>query len=179
MEPLRSPSDPIPAASPGGIGQYVVFTLGTSEFAAPIEAVQEILVFGRVTLVPNVPAFIEGVINVRGKVIPVINLARRFGMPGKPWGPETRTVVVEVGEQTVGMIVDSVTEVIKLPPSAIEPPPPLITLVASRFLLGVGKLGERIVVLLNLDRVLSADELLDLARAGSEAAPAQLAASHA
>lgn len=145
-----------------GTGQFVAFRLGDSEFGAAIDQVREILVFGRSTVVPKVPEFIEGVINVRGKVIPVLNLAKRFGIPGRPPGPETRVVVVEAAEQVVGMVVDSVTEVIKVPFDAIEPPPPLIAAISARFLHGIAKLEDRILVILNLDRVLSPEELLEL-----------------
>jgi purine-binding chemotaxis protein CheW len=158
------------ARGPGGRkaagGQFVIFQLGDSDFAVPITLVQEILVVGRITIVPRVPAFIEGVINVRGSVIPVLSLSTRFGIRGRPRGAESRIVVVHVGEQTVGMIVDAVTEVVRLPGEAIEPPPPLITTVSARFLAGIGKLGERVLVILDLDRILSQEEMLALARSG-------------
>ncbi len=157
--------------------QFVVFTLGDNEFAVPIEQVQEILVLGRLTKVPKVPGVIEGVINVRGKIIPVVNLCRRFEIQGRPWDLETRIIVVEVADQTIGMIVDMVTEVAKIPLEAIELPPPLITIVSPKFLTGVGKLGSRILVILNLERVLSPEELLELGATKGVRAESREAAS--
>jgi len=156
-----------PAASPAvdgkrDINQFVVFRLGDNEFAVGIEQVQEILVFSRPTRVPRLPGFIEGIINVRGKIVPVMNLCERFEIQGHAWDSETRIIVVEVAGQTIGLVLDMVTEVTRIPLAAIEPPPPLITTVASQFVTGVGKLGDRILVLLNLERVLSPGELLEV-----------------
>jgi purine-binding chemotaxis protein CheW len=155
------------AESRSGIQQFVVFRLGDNDFAVPIEQVQEILVFTPLARIPKVPGFIEGIINVRGKIIPVVNLCERLNLSGRPRDQETRIVVVEVAEQTVGMIVDMVTEVAKLPPKAIEPPPPLITTVSPRFVTGVGKEGGRILVILNLDRLLSPEEMAEIGAPGS------------
>src|SRR5690242_7017678 len=108
----------------GAVGQLVVFRLGDNEFAVAIEQVQEILALGPLARVPKTPAFVEGIINVRGRIIPVLNLSKRLGIPGRDRDGDTRIVVAEVAEQTVGLIVDMVTEVLKLPLSGIEPPPP-------------------------------------------------------
>ena len=154
-----------PAASPAvdgkrDINQFVVFRLGDNEFAVSIEQVQEILIFSRPTRVPRLPRFIEGIINVRGKIVPVINLRERFEIPSRAQDSDTRIIVVEVAEQTIGMVVDMVTEVTRLPLAAIEPPPSLIATVSSTFVTGIGKLDGRILVLLDLERMLSPDELL-------------------
>ncbi len=163
MEHATSQTGTHAAAPTGAVGQFVVFRLGDNEFAVAIEQVQEILVLGPLARVPKTPRFIEGVINVRGKIIPVLNLSKRLEIPGRDRDQDTRIVVAEVAEQTVGMIVDMVTEVVKLPLSGIEPPPPLITTVSPRFVTGVGKLEGRIMVILNLDRLLSAEEMVELA----------------
>lgn len=149
----------------GQTAQYVVFTLGGNEFSVAIEQVQEILVLGKLTVVPRVPRFIEGIVNVRGKIVPVINLCKQFGITGRAWGAETRIVVAEVDEQTVGMIVDLVSEVVRIPLAAIEAPPPMISIVATAYLRGIAKLGNRILVLLNLEKVLSPDELVEAEKA--------------
>jgi purine-binding chemotaxis protein CheW len=143
--------------------QFVVFKLGDNEFGVAIEQVQEILILGALARIPKAPAFIEGIVNVRGKILPVLNLCRRLEIPARAHNPEARIIVVESGDQTVGMIVDMVTEVVKFPSTGIEPPPPLITTVAAKFVTGVGKLDGRLLVILNLDRILSADELLEVA----------------
>ena len=150
------------SAVEGSMSQFVVFKLGENEFAVTIQQVQEILALGTLARVPKVPDFIEGIVNVRGKIIPVLNLARRLGLPGRSRDQDTRIIVVEVAEQTVGMIVDIVTEVIKFPASAVEPPPLLITTVSPKFVTGVGKLEKRILVILNLDRLLSPEEMAEM-----------------
>jgi purine-binding chemotaxis protein CheW len=145
------------------MSQFVVFKLGDNEFGVAIEQVQEILILGALARIPKAPAFIEGIVNVRGKILPVLNLCQRLEIPARAQNQEARIIVVESGEQTVGMIVDMVTEVVKFPSTGIEPPPPLITTVAAKFVTGVGTLDGRVLVILNLDRILSADELLEAA----------------
>lgn len=171
MEEVASQAGAAAAELASGTNQFVVFRLGENEFAVAIDQVQEILVLGRVTIIPKVPEFIEGVINVRGRIVPVLNLCKRLGIPGRPWDAETRIIVVAVAEQIVGMIVDMVTEVVRIPHATIEPPPPLITTVSPTFLVGIGKLESRILVILNLDRVLNPEELLELSVARAALAP--------
>jgi purine-binding chemotaxis protein CheW len=167
MEVTSTKAETLTGQQAGPIEQFVVFELGCNEFAVPIGQVQEILVFSPLTLVPRVPEFIEGVINVRGKIIPVLDLCRCFGIQGKPRDTETRIIVVEVKGQTAGMVVDVVTEVVKIAHDTIEPPPPLITTVAQKFLIGIGKIGSRVLVILNLDEVLNPEELLELGKTGA------------
>ena len=174
MDPLSPETRASSGAPDEALNQFVVFKLGGNEFAVAIEQVQEILVLGPVARVPKTPGFIEGIINVRGKIIPVLNLRKRLEIAGAARDQDARIIVAEVDEQTVGMIVDLVTEVVKFPVSAIEPPPPLITTVSPRFVMGVGKRDGRILVILNLDRILSPEEMSELsattgARAGSHA----------
>ena len=171
MDPLSPETRASSGAPDEALNQFVVFKLGGNEFAVAIEQVQEILVLGPVARVPKTPGFIEGIINVRGKIIPVLNLRKRLEIAGAARDQDARIIVAEVDEQTVGMIVDLVTEVVKLPVSGLEPPPPLITTVSPRFVTSVGKLDGRILVILNLDRILSPEEMSELsattgARAG-------------
>jgi purine-binding chemotaxis protein CheW len=172
--------------SPGGdrtvdhqnaVSQFVVFKLGDNEFGVAIERVQEILILGPLARVPKAPAFVEGIVNVRGKILPVLNLCKRLGIATRGQNDDARIIVVESADQTVGMIVDMVTEVVKFPSAGIEPPPPLITTVAAKFVTGVvGKPNSRILVILNLDRILSSDELLEVAgTAGTMAEPREAA----
>jgi purine-binding chemotaxis protein CheW len=142
--------------------QMVVFQLNSretaTEYGVPITQVQEINRVTSPTKLPQAPDFVEGVINLRGKVIPLIDLKKRFGMEKSEYTEETRIVVVDIAGQTVGVVVDQVTEVLRLPESGIEPPPTMITGVAADYLTGVGKLDNRLLVLLDLGRILTGSE---------------------
>ena len=116
----------------------------------------------RITSVPHTPAFVEGVTNLRGSVLPVLDLRKRFGMPKTDNTNETRIVVVELGGNSVGMVVDGVSEVLRVPEDAIEPPSQLVTSVDSAFITGIAKVDDRLVILLDLSKVLSADESAEL-----------------
>lgn len=146
----------------GEVLQLVSFTLGREEFGIDILRVQEINKMSSVTRVPNAPSFIEGVINLRGKVIPIIDLRRRFGMARIDHDKNTRIIVVEIHNKTVGFIVDSVKEVLRVPQNVIDPPPPVVAGISSDYIEGVGKLDDRLLVLLRLDRVLASTELESL-----------------
>jgi purine-binding chemotaxis protein CheW len=123
-----------------------------------IARVHEIIRLQAVTRVPHAPAFVEGVINLRGKVIPVVDLRRRFGLPLAEHTRASRIVVVEIGDQVVGIVVDGVSEVLRVNHATIEPPSPVVAGVDSDYLHGIAKLPDRLVILLNLDRVLARDE---------------------
>lgn len=116
-----------------------------------------------ITRVPNVPAFIEGVTNLRGRVIPVLDLRRRFGLAATPPTRQSRIVVAELGSHAVGLIVDGVSEVLRVPANAVEPPSALVTTAESTYLRGVAKLEDRLVLLLDLTRILTSSEQGDLA----------------
>ncbi len=150
------------ASTSGEVLQLVSFTLGREEFGIDILRVQEINKMSSVTRVPNAPSFIEGVINLRGKVIPIIDLRRRFGMVKVDHDKNTRIIVVETHNKTVGFIVDSVKEVLRVPTSVVDPPPPVVAGISSDYIEGVGKLNDRLLVLLNLDRVLASNEFESL-----------------
>ncbi len=140
------------------IYQLVGFKIGEEEFAVDILKVQEIIKLVDITPVPNSPDFVEGVINLRGKVIPIISLRKRFGFEPKENDQRTRIVVVELEGKLVGFIVDAVTEVLRIPASTVEPPPPIISKIESDYLKGVGKLDERLLILLDIDKVLTKKE---------------------
>jgi purine-binding chemotaxis protein CheW len=139
--------------------QLVSFTLGKEEFGIDILKVQEINRTTSVTRVPNSPHFIEGVINLRGKVIPIVDLRKRFGMTLAQHDKNTRIIVVEVLTKTVGFVVDSVREVLRIPQSVVDPPPPIIAGISSDYIEGVGKMDDRLLILLNLEKALSSAEL--------------------
>ena len=143
--------------------QLVTFSVGEEEFGVDILRVHEIIRIMNYTKVPKAPEFVEGVINLRGKIIPIIDLRRRFGMEPVPHSKSTRIVVMEIDGVVLGFVVDSVSEVLRLPAGRIEPPPPVVTGVESEYIQGVGKLDGRLLILLDLDRLLSGEEAEQLA----------------
>jgi purine-binding chemotaxis protein CheW len=135
--------------------QLVVFQLGAEFYGVEIARVHEIIRLQTVTRVPRAPVFVEGVINLRGKVIPVVDLRRRFGLPLADHTRASRIVVVELGDQVVGVVVDGVSEVLRVNGATVEPPSPVVAGVDSEYIHGIAKLDERLVILLDLDRVLA------------------------
>lgn len=135
--------------------QLVSFMIDKEEFGVNILYVQEINRFIQITRVPNAPEFVEGVINLRGRVIPVIDLRTKFNLKKKEQDKNTRIIVVEVEGKVVGFIVDSVREVLRIPTSITEAPPEIVTGVNSEFIQAVAKLDDRLITLLNLEKVLS------------------------
>lgn len=151
--------------------QYLTFMLGGEMFAIGILAIKEIIEYASLTTVPMMPACIRGVINLRGAVVPVMDLAARFG--GKPMAVTKRTCIVIVeadvdGErQDVGVVVDAVNEVLDIPSGDIEPPPTFGARIRADFIQGMGKINGRFVILLNVNQVLSAEEFGVLAQFGT------------
>lgn len=137
--------------------QLVTFSIGTEEFGVDIMKVQEIIRIPPITRVPKAPSYIEGVINLRGNIIPVVNLRVRFGMPAGEETDLSRIVVLQVNTKVFGVRVDGVTEVLRLESEAIEPPPPVALGMDASFIRGVGKIGERLLILLNLDQLMGGD----------------------
>lgn len=137
--------------------QVVGFRIDQEEFGLEILRVQEIIRVQRLTRVPNSPEFVDGVINLRGKVIPIVGLRRRFGLADLAHDNQTRIVVVEVNGTVLGLIVDSVSEVLRIPAESVEPPPRLGK-IEREYVRGVGKLDNRLLILLDVDRLLSDTE---------------------
>lgn len=144
-------------------GKYLTFVLGDETYGLEILKVQEIIGMMNVTHVPRTPAFVRGVINLRGKVIPVIDLRLKFDMEGREDTDRTCIIVVQVVRDsqtvTMGIIVDEVSEVLDIADGQIEVPPALGTAVETQFILGMGKIGQKVVMLLDIDRVLTLTEL--------------------
>ena len=138
--------------------QLVVFDLSTEAYGVDIGAVREIIRLQDITRVPRTPEFVEGVINLRGKVIPVVDLRKRFGLPTEDESKENRIVVVDIGAQDIGVVVDAVTEVLRIPTGSVEPPASVITTADSEYLLGIAKLDSRLIILLDLEQVLTEAE---------------------
>ena len=135
--------------------QLVTFRIGEEEFGVDILAVQEIIRLVPITPVPRAPVDIAGVINLRGKVIPVVNMRSRFILPARDASPQTRIVVMESEEKIVGFLVDAVSEVLRIPVTTVEDPPPVVAGIGSEYIRGVGKLAERLLILLDLDRLMA------------------------
>jgi purine-binding chemotaxis protein CheW len=138
--------------------QLVSFKLREEEFAVDILQVQEIIRLQEITNVPNAPAFVEGVINLRGRVIPIIDLRKRFALESAEHSKSTRIIVVMIDNVTVGLIVDEVSEVLRIPEDTVEPPPPIVAGIESDYIKGVGKLEDRLLILLDLGKILSQKE---------------------
>ena len=138
--------------------QLVTFHIGEEEFGVEILKVQEIIRMMGITRVPKAPDFVEGVINLRGKVIPIIDLRKRFGMAAQEHDKHTRIIVIEINGVIIGFVVDSVSEVLRIPADTVEPPPPIISGIESEYIRGVGKLADRLLILLDLDSLLSKGE---------------------
>ena len=138
--------------------QLVVFDLASEAYGVDIGAVREIIRMQDITKVPRTPEFVEGVINLRGKVIPVVDLRKRFMLPVAEQNDDNRIVVVDIGGQDIGVVVDAVTEVLRILSDSVEPPSSVITTTDSDYLMGICKLESRMIILLDLERVLSDDE---------------------
>jgi purine-binding chemotaxis protein CheW len=139
--------------------QVACFRLGDDLYAVDIMRIKEIIRPQKLTSLPKSPAFIDGVINLRGAVIPVVDLRKRFDMPERENGAATRLLIVRLHAQTLGLVVDDVTEVITVPIKDIKPPPAVSTGVIADYLLGVCLSGDVLVMLLDIDRLLSVNEV--------------------
>lgn len=166
---VQSAAEAISIGADGELLQLVSFKVGTEEFAIPILSVQEINRMMQITRVPKSPPFIEGVINLRGKIIPVMDLRQRFRMPTKENTSASRIIVVEVGRRVIGFTVDQVNEVLRISSNIVEPAPAMVCGVDSDYVQGVGKLEDRLLILLSLDRLFSDDELDELDQAAAAA----------
>ncbi|BCO29386.1 chemotaxis protein CheW [Rhodoferax lithotrophicus] len=150
--------------------QYLTFSLGDEVFAMDIRIVREIIQHGAMTVVPLMPEFVRGVINLRGAVVPVIDLQSRFGRGAARVGKKTCVIIFDVGPEgdrvELGLMVDAVSEVIDIAASQIEPPPQFGTSIAREFIRGLGKVGSEFIVILEPDRALNVDDMVALAEQG-------------
>lgn len=157
------------------VQQYLTFALDSEMFAVGTLSVKEIIEYGQLTVVPMMPDFIRGVINLRGAVVPVIDLAARFGRGEKKITRRTCIVIIEVpnddGQQDIGVVVDAVSEVLEIPAGDIEPPPTFGAKIRSDFIAGMGKVNGRFVILLDVGKVLSVDEITTLATVSDQGMP--------
>lgn len=155
--------------TPEKLRQFVVFALGGEEYGVNIQDVREIVKTGEITMVPNAPEFIRGIINLRGKIVVVIDLEKRFLLQREEEYTGKHIIIAEIGESTYGMMVDEVTEVLRMPEKDIKPAPPIITKkINVDYLMGVGSVEERLLILLDLVKVLSEEELIELSETGGK-----------
>ncbi|MGA9295232.1 MAG: chemotaxis protein CheW [Ignavibacteriaceae bacterium] len=139
--------------------QLVTFNIGKEEFGVDILHVQEINRMTHITKVPNAPHFVEGVINLRGRVIPVIDLRLKLKIEKKEYDKNTRIIVVEVDNKTIGFIVDSVNEVLRIPANLTEAPPDMVSGIESEFIKSVGKLEDRLLILIDIQKIILNNEM--------------------
>jgi purine-binding chemotaxis protein CheW len=153
-----------------GQSQYLTFLLGGEMFAIPILNIKEIIEYGHLTTVPMMPGFIRGVINLRGSVVPVVDLTVRFGRKTTPVTKRTCIVIIEIesdgDKQDVGVVVDTVNEVLEIPRTEIEPAPSFGARIRADFIHGMGKIAGKFVVILAVNHVLSIDEMAMLGQVG-------------
>jgi purine-binding chemotaxis protein CheW len=143
--------------------QFLTFLLGKEEYGIEILKVQEIKQFTAITPLPNLPPHIRGVMNLRGTMVPVVDLRARFGMPVAEYGKFTVIVIVTVGTRSIGLVVDAVSDVVDITREGIEPPPELGSTIDTSFMSGMAKAGERLLLLLDIQRLLGADGLASAA----------------
>jgi purine-binding chemotaxis protein CheW len=146
--------------------QLVTFKVGGEEFGLDVFQVHEILRFQTPTPMPRAPQFVDGVLDVRGMLVPVVDLRRRFETPQAKADDETRIVVVDHAGERLGLVVDSVTEVLRAPETAVTPPPAYIRGLAAEFVRGIVRVGERLVILIELEKILSSEERIALQASG-------------
>ncbi|MCR5562166.1 MAG: chemotaxis protein CheW [Desulfovibrio sp.] len=143
----------------GELLQLVTFSIDDEEFGVNILKVQEIIRTMEITKVPRAPAFVEGVINLRGMVIPIIDLRRRFNLSPKVHDKNTRIIDCEINNILVGFVVDAVSEVLRIPAKTVEAPPPVVSGIGADYISGVAQLQDHILIMLDLDKLLSTDDL--------------------
>ena len=139
--------------------QFVGFHIDGQQYAFRIEQIQEIVILNQVTPIPQVADYVEGVSNLRGSIIPIINLRKLFGLSPKPTDGDTRTIVINIGERTLGCMVDMVSHVIRIPDESIQPAPEAVTGDEANYISGFATLDEQLVILLNIDELLNPETL--------------------
>lgn len=140
------------------IMQLVTFTMGTEDYAVDILKVQEINRMSEIAKVPNAPDYVEGVINLRGRVIPVVSLRKRFGFDEKSKDEQARIMIMDIQGITIGVIVDAVSEVLRIPASTVEPTPHVASSLGTEFIKGIAKLDDKLIILIDMDMLIEKSE---------------------
>ena len=160
-----------------GSMQLVSFRLAQEEYGIEITKVQEIILMGEITRVPQSPDYIKGLINLRSTVIPIVDLRLRFRLSQEPATDETRIMVVNVANKTIGIIVDAVSEVLRISQEQIAPPPPTVAGLGHEYLTGLAKLDDRLLILLDIDKILVEEDVKTVQSIASSMTEPALAAS--
>lgn len=155
--------------------QLVVFNIGKELYGVGIESVHEIVKVPDITEVPDAPAFLQGVINLRGKIVPVVDLRKRMKLDGKERTKSSRVLITENDGRLVGLLVDAVSEVLKVPPESVEAPPEMISSIGVEYITGVAKTGGGLIILLNLKKVFSVEDMRKLGETAERKAAPQAA----
>jgi len=146
------------------VRQLIGFTVGDEEYGLELLKVREVIRTRQVTWLPNAPSSVKGIINLRGQVIPIIDLRERFDLPQAQDTAMTRVIVVEIEGKPVGMVVDSASQVVRVPVDQFEPPPPVLGEEARSFISAVGKIGDRLVTIMDVEKLLGRDEMRRIER---------------
>ena len=166
MSAQRLPgTDSDPLARKKNASQFVGFQLAGQEYAFRIEQIQEIIILDRITKTPQVPDYVEGVSNLRGSIIPIINLRTLFGLEPKPVDSDTRTIVVNVGPRTMGCTVDMVSQVIRILDESIQSAPETVTANGAHYIAGFARQNGRLIILLDIDELLDPAKLDQVSQA--------------
>ena len=155
--------------------QFISFSVGEEEYGLELLRVKEVIRIREITWLPKAPSFVKGIINLRGDVIPIIALREKFGLEAKENTAATRVIVVEMDGKLMGMVVDSASQVVRIPSDQIDPPPPVLGGLSQEFITGVGKLDDKLVILLNTDAILTGEEINQISTL-DKTAPAMAAA---
>jgi purine-binding chemotaxis protein CheW len=143
------------AGATSGIGSYVLFGVAGTTYALPSGEVRHMEMIENITRVPNAPGFIDGVVFSRGQVVPVVNLRARFGFERTPFDLRSRLIVVQSAARLIGLAADTAREFVRIPPDAIQPPNDALTGMSGRYVEGIASIGDRLVLILSLDRILN------------------------
>ena len=136
----------------------VTFRLGSGEYAIDIMQAKEIIKMEKITLIPNAPDFVEGVINLRGNIIPIIDLKKRFNLEETEGDKNTGIIIVKIEDVDMGIIIDSISKVVSISNSDIQPPPPMLSGIGQKYIKGVGKLEDKLLVVLDLEKLFTTEE---------------------
>lgn len=148
-----------PVATDLNLSQFLIFSLGDEEYAIDILKVQEIRGYENVTRIANAPEFIKGVTNLRGVIVPIVDLRLRFALENAEYNSQTVVIVVNVGQRVIGIVVDSVSDVMALLPEQIKPAPEFGATLSADYLSGLGSVGDRMLVLVDIERLLTSEEM--------------------